>query len=257
MSVKPVNDILIVEKLVKKLEIGVNNKIWNEEFNYVWNSLWNLSDDSLNTSERLLDHKIMDYFFQCYEIFSKNEENIFNPIVGVFANISEFKELRHRLMSKEFISIISELATNQNKIVSYLSTQFLANILSEGKDFWKLYLKEHKFFQKLMEKLKFIISFWDMNTICLDINFVTFKPFNRLLECNARNPQEVNYFAVWTLAYFTQKETKRYFNLIKEDNCLIMLEKLINYSKTEDYVKKLAKTVVNNYQLFLINETKD
>ena len=160
-------------------------------------------------------------------------------------------------MSKEFISIISELATNQNKMVCYLSTQFLANILSEGKDFWNLYLKEHKFFQKLMEKLKFIISFWDMNTICLDINFVTFKPFNRLLECNAKNSQEVNYFAVWTLAYFTQKETKRYFNLIKEDNCLIMLDKLINYSKTEDYVKKLAKTVVNNYQLFLINETKD
>ncbi len=84
---------------------------------------------------------------------------------------------------------------------------------------------------------------WDNTSDKMLISFITFKPLNRLLIFNEKIPQEIHYFAVWTLAHFTRTDSARYSHLIKEDNCVKVLDDLIKNNKTEEYVRSLAKSV--------------
>jgi len=174
-------------------------------------------------------------------------------MVGVFANISEFKELRIRLMKQEFICLILKLLSNQNHLTSYLSSHVLANILSEGKAFWKKHIKHDQVLNRDSILTKLISKTYDWKIDSKFINFNTFKPFNRLLECNDNIPQEVNYYAVWTLANFTREDCGRYCRLLYADDCITVLENLIKCSKTKEYVKNLAKIVLRQNQLFVEN----
>ncbi len=255
MNIKPVNDISILKKLFKSLDRGINDNAWNEDMMNTWGLFWSLTDDSPNTSERLLDKNVLDYFMKCNELFPYNEQNLFNPMFGALANISDFKELRHRIMKPEFISIILRSLTNQNKLISYTSANLLANVLSEGEAFWGKYFKQNTYLNRtsVLAALKSEISEWKMNSKELHISFNSFKPFNRLLECNDRIPQEVQYFAVWSLAHFTRKNCERYCLLFEEDFCFTVIEELIKCIKTEEYIKKLAQLILYDYRCFLIN----
>jgi hypothetical protein len=130
---------------------------------------------------------------------------------GVLVNISQFKELRYRIVKPEFISIILKSLTFRSDLKSYLSAKFLANILSEGKVFWEKYFKENTELNinSVLASMRSKISEWKMSTNELNINFVIFKPFNRLLKCDDKIPQEVHYYSVWTLAHFTRKDCQR------------------------------------------------
>jgi hypothetical protein len=253
MNIKPVNDVLALEKQLKILNIGIENNTWNNDMLNTWELFYNLTDDSLNISERLLDKNIIEYFLKFNKLFPYNEQNLFNPMVGVFANISEFTELRYRLMKPELIETFLKMLSNKNKLISYLSCQMLANILSEGEVFWKQYMKQNKVLNRnsVIDRLRFEMNGWRFSQNELHVSFITFKPFNRLLKCNEKIPQVVHYFAVWTLAHFTQKESQRYCLLLKEDGCLTLLENLIKCSKTEEYVRSLAKYVLYLNELFI------
>jgi hypothetical protein len=253
MNIKPVNDVLALEKQLKILDIGIKNNIWNNDMLTTWELIYNLTDDSLNISERLLDKNIIECFLKFNKLFPYNEQNLFNPMAGVFANISEFTELRYRLMKPELIETFLKMLSNKNKLINYLSCQMLANILSEGEVFWKQYMKQNKVLNRnsVIDRLRFEMNGWRLSQNELHISFITFKPFNRLLKCNEKIPQVVHYFAVWTLAHFTQKESQRYCRLLKEDDCLTHLENLIKRSKTEEYVRSLAKYVLHLNELFI------
>jgi hypothetical protein len=255
MNITSVNNICISEKLFKILDQGINNNAWNEDMMNTWSLFWSLTDDSLNMSERLLDKNILDYFMKCDELFPYNEQNSFNPMFGALANVSDFKELRQRIMRPEFISIILRSLTNRNKLISYTSANLLANVLSEGEAFWEKYFKQNTDLNRssVLTALKSEISEWKMNSKEMRLCFISLKPFNRLLECNDRIPQEVQYFAVWSLAHFTRKNCKRYCLLLKKDFCFTVIEELIKCIKTEEYIKKLAKLVLYHYRCFSIN----
>jgi hypothetical protein len=244
---------LVLEKQLKILDIGIKNNTWNNDMSTTWELIYNLTDDSLNISERLLDKNIIEYFLKFNNLFSCNEQSLFYPMAGVFANISEFTELRYRLMKPELIETFLKMLSNKNKLINYLSCQMLANILSEGEVFWKQYMKQNKVLNRnsVIDRLRFEMNGWRLSQNELHISFITFKPFNRLLKCNEKIPQVVHYFAVWTLAHFTQKESQRYCRLLKEDDCLTHLENLIKRSKTEEYVRSLAKYVLHLNELFI------
>ncbi len=113
MNIKLVNGISILEKLFKILGQEINNNTWNEDMMNSWSLFWSLTDDSANMSERLLDKNILDYFMKCNEFFPVMSKI---HMFGALANISDFKELRHRIMRSEFILIILRSLTNQNKL---------------------------------------------------------------------------------------------------------------------------------------------
>ncbi len=138
-TVKPVLDFLILEKLIKSLDEGINNKCWIEDIENVWHLFSSLINDSLNISERLLEKNIVEYFLQFYALFPKR---LFRSMFEVFSNISEFPELRNQLMKPEFLIIFSKQLSN-NRELSFLCSYFFANILSEGKKFWDQNLRKN------------------------------------------------------------------------------------------------------------------
>jgi len=74
MNIKPTHDVLILDKMFKVLDLGIKNKIWSEDIMSTWDSLWNLTDDSHNISERLLDKDVIRYFIECNDLFPYNEK---------------------------------------------------------------------------------------------------------------------------------------------------------------------------------------
>jgi len=159
-------------------------------------------------------------------------------------------------MKHEFICLILKLVSNQNDLTSFLSSHVLANILSEGKAFWEQHIKHDQALNinSILAKLISKTNDWKIDSKL--INFNTFKPFNRLLECNDNIPQEVYYYAVWTLANFTREDSNRYCRLLVADDCIAVLENLIKCSKAEENVKNLAKVVLHQNELFLTNLRK-
>jgi len=256
MNSKPVSGVLVLEEIFKTLDNAIKNKAYDEGMLYSWTTLHNLTDDSFTTSEKLLDKNIINYFIQCNDILPNDENDFFNPTIGVFANISEFSELRYRLMEPQFISIVVQLISNQNDSVSYLSSAIMANILSEGKPFWEQHIKFNQVleFDSIKASLKSRISEWKTDSLNQQLVFHSLKPLSRLLQCNHLIPQEVHYFAVWTLNCLTKRNWTKYRQLLTEDNCIQVLEKLLESGQTEECVRKLAESVLAQNYLFQLGE---
>ncbi len=246
-TLKPAHDFLILKKFTKVIDEGIRKKAWIEDMENVWNSLWNLTDDSLNMSERLLEKNIVEYFLKYYALFPNKFSD---SMIGTFANISEFTDLRKQLMRPELLSIILNQFSNEKQQISYLCCYFFANILSEGKNFWDQNLQSNSELNrnKIIAKLKSKIFEWDKVSEQMSMYYTTFKPLNRLLIFNDKIPQEIHYFAVWALAHFTQTDSANYSHLIEEDNCVRVLDILIKNKKTEEYVRNLAKSVLSHVQ---------
>jgi hypothetical protein len=246
-TVSPVSDFLILKKLIKVIDEGIRKKAWIEDMENVWNSFFNITDDSLNMSERLLEKNIVEYFLKYYALFPYKFSY---SMIGTFANISDFTDLRKQLMKPELLSIILNQFSNEKQEISYLCCYFFANILSEGKKFWNQNLKGRIELNRniVIAKLKFKISEWDKISEQMSIFYITFKPLNRLLIFNDKIPQEIHYFAVWTFAHFTRTDGVNYSHLIEEDNCVRVLDDLIKNTKTEEYVRNLAKSVLSHVQ---------
>jgi len=256
MTLKPVTDVLILEKLIKGLDNGIRDKVCNEGMINTWEWICHLSDDSFFLSESLLDKNIINYFIKCYELFPNNER-LLMAMSGTLCNLSDFTELRHQLMKQNLISIMLKLLSNNDHSVSYISSYMVCNILSEGNDFWNKHFENDQILvrKSVLSQLKIVISKWKIDDFCL--RFSSFKPLTRLLQCNDNIPQEVHFFAVWTLTKFTYLDRKRYCRLLKEDNCITVLKNLIKCSKTEEYVRNLAKVVLYQNRLFLENGNLD
>jgi hypothetical protein len=246
-TVKPVHDFLILKKLTKIIDEGIRKKAWTEDMENVWGLFWSLTDDSLNMSERLLEKNIVEYFLKYYALFP---DKLCSSMIGTFANISEFTDLRKQLMRPELLSIILSQFSNEKQQISYLCCYFFANVLSEGKNFWDQNLRSRSELNRntIIAKLKFNISEWDKISEQMSLYFITFKPLNRLLIFNDKIPQEIHYFAVWTLAHFTRTDSANYSHLIEEDNCVRVLDDLIKNKKTEEHVRNLAKSVLSYVQ---------
>jgi len=149
-------------------------------------------------------------------------------------------------MEPELISIVFELVSNVNFKISFVSSHIMANILSEGKGFWEQYIKFDQVlkFDSIKANLKSRICEWKTNSLQQQLVFHSLKPLSRLLQCNDRIPQEVHFYAIWTINYLIFNDLNKYCRLLTEDNCIQVIENLMECNQTEEYVKKYAKSVL-------------
>jgi hypothetical protein len=284
MNVKPAHDILVLEKALKIIQFSIENNCNSDDLKNAWTMIFCLTDDSFNLSERFLDKNGLNYFMHCFNLFSSDNVRLFFPMVGVLANITEIPTLRYHLMSREYIEAIIKLMSKQCFSLNFFCAFVLANILSEGNRFWNKYLKNDLEFNRnaILAEFKSRITEWKLNDR-LETEFTTFKPFKRLIKKKEKPsnqfkrfmrcdyevlnpikqffhldeeiPQEVKYFAVWALAHSTKRNCEKYCKLLEEDNCITVLEDLINDRKTDDSVRSLVNIVLNQNQMFLKNRT--
>jgi len=276
MDINPGKYALILEKMIKTISNSIESKFLNEDSKSTWALFHNLTEDSFDISERLLDKNIINYFIQCRELFPNNDMDLFYSMVGVFVNISEFPKLRERLMKPEFISLVVELVVNVDFKINFFPSYIMANILSEGKDFWDKHMKNHQVLSldSIKQNLKSKISEWindshvkevfkaaenpfkpsEKNLDIKQLNFNSLKSFNRLLQCTDKIPKEIHCYAILTLNYLMYKSIMKYGQLLREDKCLETLKHLKECNQTEEYVKKLADVVLNSYKLFQYGE---
>ena len=64
-----------------------------------WSTMWNLTDDTPANCKRFLDGRGMYLSLKCKESFP-GKADLLRNMTGLFGNVAEVPELRHRLMTR-------------------------------------------------------------------------------------------------------------------------------------------------------------
>ena len=134
----------VVEKtmqiITKKLQDGVCDDVMLG----AWDVLWGLSDNTIDNCSRFLNDGGVFLFLKCKKRFPEKALLLSN-MMGLLGNVVEFKELRPKLMTNEFLEEMDNLLDSGIK-VSFLTAGILAHIMSDGPSAWKII--HHKRYQR-------------------------------------------------------------------------------------------------------------
>lgn len=120
--------------------------------------------------------------------------------MGLLGNVAEVKDLRHRLMSQEFIRVFADLLDSHSDgiEVSYNAAGVLAHIASDGPEAWTI---ESPTREEVLSKMASAVDRWDLNSE-RNINYRSFEPIFGLVRCY--ETQVCQLWAVWALANLTR-----------------------------------------------------
>lgn len=121
-------------------------------------------------------------------------------MMGLLGNVAEVKNLRHRLMTSEYISVFAELLSSKSDgiEVSYNAAGVLAHIASDGPETWTIMSPTR---EEVLDKMFLAIERWNLNTE-RNINYRSFEPILGLIKCY--DTPACQTWAVWALANLTK-----------------------------------------------------
>ena len=173
-------------------------------FKGAWSMLWNLTDNNYENCKVFLLNGGLDSFLHSKRRLDSHENvTLMKCILGPILNLSEFKHHRGELIKKigfvqELASVIKDDANDFE--ISYIAIGILSNLSLDGSDVWNL-----EEFENLKEKILIKMFAWPLDSK-LGINYNSFEPILRLLKLGHEPYSQ--YWAIWTLAHFAQKDVK-------------------------------------------------
>lgn len=131
--------------------------------------------------------------------FSDKEELLRN-MMGLLGNVAEVRDLRHYLMTPEYISVFSTLldSISDGIEVSYNAAGVISHIASDGPEVWMVLEPSREY---VLNKMVAAIDRWDLSSQ-RNINYRSFEPILYLVK--AYETPECQRWAVWALANLTK-----------------------------------------------------
>jgi len=230
--------------ITEKLQAGICDDVMET----AWSTMWNVTDETPVNCERFLAGGGMYLFLKCKERFPEKADLLRN-MMGLLGNVAEVPELRHKLMTREFVEEFAFLLDSYSDgiEVSYNAAGVLAHMASDGPEAWTVRQPERSF---VLDRMVRAINRWDISS-SRNINYRSFAPIIRLV--GARHTAECQLWAVWALANLTTVSPDKYCQLVEEEGGLALVEEIVNNNSGEeesepnqDQVKSLALKVRNN-----------
>lgn len=130
-------------------------------------------------------------------------------MMGLLGNVAEVKELRHYLVTPEYLSVFSRLLDSQSDgiEVSYNAAGVISHIASDGPQVWTVAEPSRNY---VLNKMVLAIDRWDLNSQ-RNINYRSFEPILYLVK--VYHTPECQRWAVWALANLTKVYRKFDYNL--------------------------------------------
>lgn len=230
-----------ISTMLNLINDRLNRKVFDDVMEVAWSTMWNVTDETAVNCERFLDGKGMEYFLGCLRCFPDKDELLRN-MMGLLGNVAEVKNLRHRLMTSEYIAVFSELLfSNSDGIeVSYNAAGVLAHIASDGPDIWTIQTPSR---EDVLNRMYSAIDRWNLETE-RNINYRSFEPILGLIKCYETPACQI--WAVWALANLTKVYPEKYCKLVEQEHGVKLLMDLMDHMETGEKLKELAQIVLNN-----------
>jgi len=235
-----------IERMLGIITDKLHTGICDDVMETAWSTMWNVTDETPVNCERFLAGGGMYLFLKCKERFPEKADLLRN-MMGLLGNVAEVPELRHKLMTKEFVEEFAFLLDSHSDgiEVSYNAAGVLAHMASDGPQAWTVKQPERSY---VLSRMVRAINRWDLNS-GRNINYRSFSPIIRLV--GAHHTPECQLWAVWALANLTTVTPDKYCSLVQQEGGLDMVEEMLNENSDQvktslDQVRDLARTVRTN-----------
>ncbi|XP_076359935.1 protein zer-1 homolog isoform X1 [Tachypleus tridentatus] len=252
---KIIGDRGTVEVMLQLIEIHLNRITCDEVMETAWSTMWNLTDETPDNCKRFLDGRGMELVLKCLKIFPF-KASLLGNMMGLLGNVAEVKSLRPRLMTEEYLQMFCNLldSTSDGIEVSYNAAGILSHIASDGVEAWRessiITFKREDVLKKMVQA----IERWHLDS-SRKIHYRSFEPILRLLHVD--HTPEAHHWAVWALANLTRVYPEKYCSLIKSENGIELLEKLLQNPVCCKKIKDLANMVIEQCKSFKADETNE
>ncbi|KAF7269706.1 hypothetical protein GWI33_017227 [Rhynchophorus ferrugineus] len=234
-------------------ELGAINKmIWliserldrgycDDVLEVAWSTMWNVTDETPANCRKFLENNGMDYFLMCLKRFT-DKDDLLRNMMGLLGNVAEVKELRHYLITPEYLTVFSDLLESKcdGIEVSYNAAGVISHIASDGPEAWTV---EEPSRQHVLNKMVTAIDSWDLSSH-RNINYRSFEPILDLLK--VYHTPECQRWAVWALANLTKVYPEKYCHLVEKEGGLVLLQELMEHPDPPVAIKKYADRVIEN-----------
>jgi Zyg-11 family protein len=144
--------------ITEKLESGLCDDVMET----AWSTMWNVTDETPANCERFLAGGGMHLFLKCKDRFPEKADLLRN-MMGLLGNVAEVPELRHKLMTREFVEEFAFLLDSHSDgiEVSYNAAGVLAHMASDGAAAWTVQQPERAF---VLSRMVRAIQRWDLSS---------------------------------------------------------------------------------------------
>uniref|UniRef100_A0A8C1MPW4 Protein zer-1 homolog n=1 Tax=Cyprinus carpio TaxID=7962 RepID=A0A8C1MPW4_CYPCA len=183
-----------VKTMLNLIQKKLQDRMCDQVMEFSWSALWNITDETPDNCQMFLECNGMNLFLECLKEFPDKQE-LHRNMLGLLGNVAEVKALRPQLLTKQFITVFSELLDSKADgiEVSYNACGVLAHIMFDGSDVWTM---EEPKRSHVMDKMWAAIQSWDVSSR-RNINYRSFEPILRLLPQSGAPVSQ--HWATWAL----------------------------------------------------------
>lgn len=230
-----------INKMISLISERLERGYCDDVLEVAWSTMWNVTDETPSNCKKFLENNGMQYFLWCLEKFPAKDDLLRN-MMGLLGNVAEVKELRHYLMTPDYLKVFSSLLDSRcdGIEVSYNAAGVISHIASDGPEVWTV---DEPSRQEVLDKMVEAIDRWDLNSV-RNINYRSFEPILYLVKIY--HTPECQRWAVWALANLTKVYPDKYCHLVEKEQGLVLLQELIKHPEPPDAIRKLAMIVLDN-----------
>uniref|UniRef100_A0A8C1THJ9 Protein zer-1 homolog n=1 Tax=Cyprinus carpio TaxID=7962 RepID=A0A8C1THJ9_CYPCA len=234
-----------VKTMLNLIQKKLQDRMCDQVMEFSWSALWNITDETPDNCQMFLECNGMNLFLDCLKEFPDKQE-LHRNMLGLLGNVAEVKALRPQLLTKQFITVFSELLDSKADgiEVSYNACGVLAHIMFDGSDVWTM---EEPKRSHVMDKMWAAIQSWDVSSR-RNINYRSFEPILRLLPQSCAPVSQ--HWATWALYNLVSVYPSKYCPLLIKEGGVILLQKVLELESSHQETKDMARKVMEQCENF-------
>lgn len=230
-----------VKTMLSLIQKRLQNRMCDQVMEFSWSALWNITDETPDNCQMFLEKNGMNLFLDCLKEFPDKQE-LHRNMLGLLGNVAEVKALRPQLLTKQFITVFSDLLDSKADgiEVSYNACGVLSHIMFDGPEVWTM---EEPSRQHVMDKMWAAIQSWDVSSR-RNINYRSFEPILRLLPQNGALVSQ--HWATWALYNLVSVYPSKYCPLLIKEGGISLLQKVVELESSHQETKDMASKVMDH-----------
>uniref|UniRef100_A0A671PLB0 Protein zer-1 homolog n=1 Tax=Sinocyclocheilus anshuiensis TaxID=1608454 RepID=A0A671PLB0_9TELE len=225
-----------VKTMLNLIQKKLQDRMCDQVMEFSWSALWNITDETPDNCQMFLECNGMNLFLDCLKEFPDKQE-LHRNMLGLLGNVAEVKALRPQLLTKQFITVFSELLDSKADgiEVSYNACGVLSHIMFDGPEVWTM---EEPRRTHVMDKMWAAIQSWDVSSR-RNINYRSFEPMLRLLPQSGAPVSQ--HWATWALYNLVSVYPGKYCPLLIKEGGVILLQKVLELESSHQETKDMAR----------------
>ncbi|NP_998066.1 protein zer-1 homolog isoform X1 [Danio rerio] len=234
-----------VKTMLNLIQKKLQDRMCDQVMEFSWSALWNITDETPDNCQMFLECNGMNLFLECLKEFPDKQE-LHRNMLGLLGNVAEVKALRPQLLTRQFITVFSDLLDSKADgiEVSYNACGVLSHIMFDGPGVWSM---EEPSRTHVMDKMWTAIQSWDVSSR-RNINYRSFEPILRLLPQSGAPVSQ--HWATWALYNLVSVYPSKYCPLLIKEGGVSLLQAVLELQTSHVETKDMARKVMEQCESF-------